>query len=65
MKRKGVWPVIKKMLISFAGIFVGLCSVLYLLLEFTEAMFTQEKIDWSATNRPDLIMEVCGEEFGY
>jgi hypothetical protein len=65
VKRKGVWPVIKKMLISFAGIFVGLCSVLYLLLEFTEPMFTQEEIDWCAANRPNITMEVCAEDFGY
>ena len=63
MKLKGIWPVIKKMLISFAGIFVGLCFVL--LLEFTEPMFTQEEIDWCAANRPNITMDVCAEDFGY
>ena len=57
---------IRKFLKAAVGIAIGLLAALTLLVMFyTENPYSQEEIDWCATNRPGLALEVCAEEFGY
>ena len=42
-----------------------LVTIVILVLLFDKSNYTTEELDWCATERPLLSMEICAREFGY
>ena len=57
---------IRKWLISATGLALFmLVTIVILVLLFDKSNYTTEELEWCATERPLLSMEICAREFGY
>lgn len=57
---------IRKWLISATGLALFmLVTIATLVLLFDKSNYTTEELEWCATERPLLSMEICAREFGY
>jgi len=57
---------IRKLLTSLIGItLLMFLGIAVLIVIFDQSSYTEEEIEWCATERPLLPIELCAREFGY